>query len=228
EEQPEINQEEGTSKQQNIFVPYLLYLLPKMDQQQQLQQQLQDENQTLQQQVAQLTAQVALLQAHAAPPPSPHRKCPEAVPDKFSGQPEMFPAFMGQCQLFMAMRPKDFTDDRAQVGFVISLLSGSATRWATPLLFKNSPLLTNYQGFWQHMRHIYEDPMGPLQEFISEFWLLCLDSNWNDAALMDAFQDATCICTAAPCANSAPGHPTCCGNGRGANGVRSGCLTAQE
>uniref|UniRef100_A0A670YG10 DUF4939 domain-containing protein n=1 Tax=Pseudonaja textilis TaxID=8673 RepID=A0A670YG10_PSETE len=62
-----------------------------------------------------------------------------SVPDKFSGQPEMFPAFMGQCQLFMSLRPEDFPDDQAQVGFVISLLSGSAARWATPLLLQNSP-----------------------------------------------------------------------------------------
>uniref|UniRef100_A0A670ZB38 DUF4939 domain-containing protein n=1 Tax=Pseudonaja textilis TaxID=8673 RepID=A0A670ZB38_PSETE len=130
-----------------------------MDQQQQFQQQLQDENQTLQQQVAQLTARLALPQAHAAPPPLPCWKCPVAVPDKFSGQPEMFPAFMGQCQLFMAMRPEDFPDDQARVGFVISLLSGSAARWATPLLLKNSPLLTDYQGFGQSMRHMYEDPI---------------------------------------------------------------------
>uniref|UniRef100_A0A8C5SPP8 DUF4939 domain-containing protein n=1 Tax=Laticauda laticaudata TaxID=8630 RepID=A0A8C5SPP8_LATLA len=86
-------------------------------------------------------------------------KCPVAVPDKFSEQPEMFPAFMGECQVFMAMRPKDFPDDWAQVRFVISLLSGSAARGAIPLLVKNSPLLINYQGFWQHMCHMYEDPI---------------------------------------------------------------------
>uniref|UniRef100_A0A8C6Y395 DUF4939 domain-containing protein n=1 Tax=Naja naja TaxID=35670 RepID=A0A8C6Y395_NAJNA len=73
--------------------------------------------------------------------------------------PEMFLAFMGQCQLFMAMRPEDFPDDRTWVGFVISLLSGSAAQWATPLLVQNSPLLTDYQGFWQHMRLMYEDPI---------------------------------------------------------------------
>uniref|UniRef100_A0A8C5WVM9 CCHC-type domain-containing protein n=1 Tax=Laticauda laticaudata TaxID=8630 RepID=A0A8C5WVM9_LATLA len=55
------------------------------------------------------------------------------------------------------------------------------------------------------MRQMYEDPIRvqmaarhlkelcqgkrPLQEFILEFRLICLNSNWNDAALMDAFQD---------------------------------------
>uniref|UniRef100_A0A8C6XU81 DUF4939 domain-containing protein n=1 Tax=Naja naja TaxID=35670 RepID=A0A8C6XU81_NAJNA len=169
-------------------------------QQQQFQQQLQAENNNLLQQVVQLTAQLALLNASAAPPPPPRRKCPVAVPDKFSGQPEMFPAFMGQCQLFMAMRPEDFPDDRARVGFVISLLSGSAARWTTPLLLQNSPLLTDYQGFWQHascMRTPSEQTAArrgpskgaPLQDYISEFRLLCMDSTWNDVALMDAFQD---------------------------------------
>uniref|UniRef100_A0A8C6XU88 ribonuclease H n=1 Tax=Naja naja TaxID=35670 RepID=A0A8C6XU88_NAJNA len=166
---------------------------------------LQAENQGLQQQVVQLAAQLASLNAPAAPPPRPHRKCPVAVPDKFSGQPEMFPAFMGQCQLFMAMRPEDFPDDRTRVGFVISLLSGSAARWAMPLLVQNSPLLTDCQGFWQHMHLMYEDPIRtqtaarrikdlrqgkrPLQDYIAEFHLLCMDSTWNDAALLDAFQD---------------------------------------
>uniref|UniRef100_A0A8C6XGU2 DUF4939 domain-containing protein n=1 Tax=Naja naja TaxID=35670 RepID=A0A8C6XGU2_NAJNA len=150
-------------------------LLLKMDQQQQQQQQLQAGNNNLQQQVVQLTAQLALLNASQAPPPPPHRKCPVAVPDKFSGQPEMFPAFMGQCQLFMAMRPEDFPDDRARVGFVISFLSGSAARWATPLLIQNSPLLTDYQGFWQHMpRRIKDLRQGkrPLQDYIADFHLL--------------------------------------------------------
>uniref|UniRef100_A0A8C6XE84 CCHC-type domain-containing protein n=1 Tax=Naja naja TaxID=35670 RepID=A0A8C6XE84_NAJNA len=167
---------------------------------------LQAENNDLQQQVGQLTAQLALLNAPAALPPPPHRKCPVAVPDKFSGQPEMFLAFMGQCQVFMAMRPEDFPDDRAQVGFVISLLSGSAAQWAMPLLVQNSPLLTDYQGFWQHMHLMYEDPIRtqtaarrikdlrqgkcPLQDYIAEFCLLCMDSTWNDAALLDAFQDS--------------------------------------
>uniref|UniRef100_A0A8C6XVG6 ribonuclease H n=1 Tax=Naja naja TaxID=35670 RepID=A0A8C6XVG6_NAJNA len=153
---------------------------------------LQAENNDLQQQVGQLTAQLALLNAPAALTPPPRRKCPVAVPDKFSGQPEMFPAFMGQCQLFMAMRPEDFPDDRARVGFVISLLSGSAARWATPLLVQNSPLLMDYQGFWQHMPRCIKDlrqGKRPLQDYIAEFRLLCMDSTWNDAALLDAFQD---------------------------------------
>lgn len=176
---------------------------------QQLQQQIQqmlEANQLLQQQVAQLTAQLALGNAPAAPPPPPPRpRCPVNVPDRFSGQQEMFPAFLGQCQLFMAMRPEDFPDDRARVAFVISSLSGTAARWATPLLLQDSPLLLDFQGFLQHLRTMFEDPLRvqtaarrikdlrqgkrPLQDYIAEFRLLGQDSAWNEVALMDAFQD---------------------------------------
>uniref|UniRef100_A0A8C6YFM8 DUF4939 domain-containing protein n=1 Tax=Naja naja TaxID=35670 RepID=A0A8C6YFM8_NAJNA len=132
----------------------------------QQQRQLQADNQLLQQQVGQLTAQLAVLNAPAVPPP--RRKCPVAVPDKFSGQPEMFQVFQGQCQLFMSMRPEDFPDNQAKVGFVISLLSGSATRWATPLLTQDSPLLMDYGVFCQHMCLMYEDPIRTQTDVFSE------------------------------------------------------------
>uniref|UniRef100_A0A8C6XBR2 Gypsy retrotransposon integrase-like protein 1 n=1 Tax=Naja naja TaxID=35670 RepID=A0A8C6XBR2_NAJNA len=150
------NSKKAREGEQNIlFITPTNHLLTKMDLQQQ--RQLQADNQLLQQQVAQLTAQLAALNAPAVPPP--RRKCLVAVPDKFSGQPEMFQAFQGQCQLFMAMRPEDFPDDRARVGFVISLLSGSAAQWAMPLLTQDSPLLMDYGVFCQHMRLMYEDPI---------------------------------------------------------------------
>ncbi|XP_034265475.1 protein LDOC1-like [Pantherophis guttatus] len=119
--------------------------------------QLRAENVQLQQQLALLAAQMAQLQAHAAPPP--HRKCPVAVPDKFDGNQAMFPAFLGQCHFFISLRAEDFPTDWDKVGFMISLLSGSAARWATPLLVQASPLLDNFRGFCDYLRFLYEDPI---------------------------------------------------------------------
>ncbi|XP_058044421.1 protein LDOC1-like [Ahaetulla prasina] len=99
----------------------------------------------LQQQVALLSAQMAQLQAPASPPP--RRRGHIAVPDKFDGTQAMFPAFMGQCQLFMSLKREDFPTDQDKVGFVLSLLSGSAARWATPLMVQDSPLLDHFRGF---------------------------------------------------------------------------------
>ncbi|ETE60708.1 Retrotransposon-derived protein PEG10, partial [Ophiophagus hannah] len=65
--------------------------------------QLRADNAQLSQQVALLTAQVAQMQAAR-----PCRKCPVAVPDKFDGPLAQFPAFFGQCQLYMSLWPEDF------------------------------------------------------------------------------------------------------------------------
>uniref|UniRef100_A0A670ZJ06 DUF4939 domain-containing protein n=1 Tax=Pseudonaja textilis TaxID=8673 RepID=A0A670ZJ06_PSETE len=83
------------------------------------------------------------------------RKSPVSMPEKFSGQMDRFPAFMGQCQLFISPRLEDFPTDRSKVGFMISLLTGQAANWATPLLVQDSPLLNNFQGFLQQMRVIW-------------------------------------------------------------------------
>uniref|UniRef100_A0A670XRM5 DUF4939 domain-containing protein n=1 Tax=Pseudonaja textilis TaxID=8673 RepID=A0A670XRM5_PSETE len=88
----------------------------------------------------------------AVPPAPPERKSPVSMPEKFSGQMDMFPAFLGQCQLFMSLRPENFPNDRAKTGFILSLLSGQAANWATPLLVQDSPLLNDFQGFLQQMR----------------------------------------------------------------------------
>uniref|UniRef100_A0A8C5RFZ0 DUF4939 domain-containing protein n=1 Tax=Laticauda laticaudata TaxID=8630 RepID=A0A8C5RFZ0_LATLA len=98
------------------------------------------DNAQLSQQVALLVAQVAQMQAVR-----PRRKCPVAMPDKFDGS--LAQSFLGQCQLYMILRPEDFSTDRDKVGFFISLLSGSAAHWATPLLTQPNQVLDNYAEF---------------------------------------------------------------------------------
>uniref|UniRef100_A0A8C6YJY3 DUF4939 domain-containing protein n=1 Tax=Naja naja TaxID=35670 RepID=A0A8C6YJY3_NAJNA len=111
--------------------------------------QLRADNAQLSQQVVLLTAQVAQMQAA-----QPGRKCPVAVPDKFDDSLAQFPAFFGQCQLYMSRRPEDFPTDRDKVGFLISLLSGSAARWATPLLTQPNQVLDNYAEFCHQLQAI--------------------------------------------------------------------------
>uniref|UniRef100_A0A670YAF8 DUF4939 domain-containing protein n=1 Tax=Pseudonaja textilis TaxID=8673 RepID=A0A670YAF8_PSETE len=84
----------------------------------------------------------------AVPPAPPVRKSPVSMPEKFSGQMDRLPALMGQCQLFISLRPEDFPTDRSKVGFMISLLTGQAANWATPLLVQDSPLLNDFQGWF--------------------------------------------------------------------------------
>uniref|UniRef100_A0A8C5SF74 DUF4939 domain-containing protein n=1 Tax=Laticauda laticaudata TaxID=8630 RepID=A0A8C5SF74_LATLA len=89
----------------------------------------------------------------------PHRKCPVAVPDKFDGSLVQFPAFFGQCQLYMSLRHEDFPTDQDKVGFLISLLSGSAAHWAIPLLTQPNQVLDNYTEFCRQFQAMFEDPV---------------------------------------------------------------------
>uniref|UniRef100_A0A8C6VG71 DUF4939 domain-containing protein n=1 Tax=Naja naja TaxID=35670 RepID=A0A8C6VG71_NAJNA len=116
--------------------------------------QLRADNAQVSQQVALLTAQVAQMQAAR-----PCRKCPVAVPDKFDGSLAQFPAFLGQCQLYMSLWPEDFPTDRDKVGVLISLLSGSAACWATPLLTQPNQVLDNYSEFCHQSQAMFEDPV---------------------------------------------------------------------
>lgn len=117
--------------------------------------------------MAPLSAQLAHLQVA-----QPRRKCPVAVPDKFDGSLAQFPVFFGQCQLYMILRPKDFPTDWDKVGFLISLLMGSAARWATPLLTQPNPLLDDYARFCHELQPMFEDPVKvqTANQHLRELW----------------------------------------------------------
>uniref|UniRef100_A0A8C7DSI4 DUF4939 domain-containing protein n=1 Tax=Naja naja TaxID=35670 RepID=A0A8C7DSI4_NAJNA len=154
----------------------------------------------LSQEVDLLTAQVAQMQAVR-----PRRKCPVVVPDKFDGSLAQFPAFFGQWQLYMSLQPEDFSTDRDKVGFLISLLSGSAARCATPLLTQPNQVLDNYAEFCRQFQAMFEDPVrsqtanrrlrelkqghGSLMDYIDSFRVVTQDVQWNEAALLDQFQE---------------------------------------
>ncbi|ETE61034.1 Retrotransposon-derived protein PEG10, partial [Ophiophagus hannah] len=89
--------------------------------------------------------------------------------------------------------------------FLISLLSGSAAHWAMPLLTQPNQVLDNYAKFYHQLRAIFEDPVrahmanrqlrelrqgqGSLTDYIADFRVVTQDLKWNEAALIDQFQE---------------------------------------
>ena len=109
----------------------------------------------LTQMVAQLQQQQLQSEANAAA----QVKCPVLPPEKFGGQVEEFPAFLAQCKLYIELRVRDFPKDKTKVCFIVGLLKGQAAKWATPLLLVPSSLLTNYQGFLDHISAAFANPL---------------------------------------------------------------------
>lgn len=126
-----------------------------------------------------------------------------SVPDRFEGMLAQFPPFFGQFHLFMSLHPEDFQMDQDKVGFIISLLTGPAARWAILLLMWPSLLLDYYVGFCVQLISMFSDLVKaqmvnrwprelkqgqcPVAEYISGFHLMNQDLKWNEEALIDQF-----------------------------------------
>uniref|UniRef100_A0A670J9K2 DUF4939 domain-containing protein n=1 Tax=Podarcis muralis TaxID=64176 RepID=A0A670J9K2_PODMU len=130
-------------------------------------------------------------------------KYPVALPEKFDGTLASFPMFFAQAKLYIQGRARNFPDDCTKVHFLISLLKDQAAKWALPLLRQDSPLLTDYVGFCNHLETVFGNPLKESQAnrairqlrqdkstaavYATEFQLLAQDLSWNDSALRDQY-----------------------------------------
>ncbi|NP_001278002.1 retrotransposon-derived protein PEG10 isoform 2 [Papio anubis] len=143
--------------------------------------------------------------AAAAPPPPIEEECPEDLPEKFDGNPDMLAPFMAQCQIFMEKSTRDFSVDRVRVCFVTSMMTGRAARWASAKLERSHYLMHNYPAFMMEMKHVFEDPqrreaakrkirrlrqgMGSVIDYSNAFQMIAQDLDWNEPALIDQYHE---------------------------------------
>ena len=99
------------------------------------------------QRVQQLEATIVAMQQQGPSTQGIHRETKISLPVKFDGTRSQFRGFLNQIRLVIQMHPSRYPTDASQVGFVGTLLSGSALAWLTPLLEKESPLLNNFEEF---------------------------------------------------------------------------------
>ncbi|OCT57199.1 hypothetical protein XELAEV_18003842mg [Xenopus laevis] len=164
---------------------------------------LSQEVSTLAQVLHDLQNQVVQIQGHVAQTQQPQVGATSAaikmpVPDKFSGDRKMFRGFVNQCKLLFMLQPNKFQDDTLKVGWILTLLSGEALAWASPLIEQQSPLLSNFNGFLAAMSVIFDDPnkiataettlltltqgSRSVAEYAATFRRWVLDTSWNEAA----------------------------------------------
>ena len=170
--------------------------------------QLQSENQRLRHAFEQL--QVSTLQAPQPiiAPPSPILQATKepriGLPDKFDGTRSKFRGFVNQVRLIIRMQPLRYPTEETQVGFIGTLLSGTALSWFSPLVEKNSPLLQDFHGFLEEFTNTFGETdrvrtattkLRSLQQraraasiYAAEFRQLACDVDWDDNALISAFR----------------------------------------
>ncbi len=77
---------------------------------------------------------------------------PMARPTTFTGEVEDCSGFILQVSLYFEMQSHQFTNDRARVAFIISLLSGRALQWAQSLWQANASITTSLSTFIAHFK----------------------------------------------------------------------------
>jgi hypothetical protein len=131
-----------------------------------------------------------------------------SLPKNFDGTRLKFRGFVSQVRLIMQLHPRRYFDDTTHVGFVGTLLTGTAAAWFAPILETSSPLLQDFNAFMAEFEAVFGDSdkartsankLRRLQQgtrwaivYASEFRQLACDINWGEAALIDQFRCGLC------------------------------------
>ncbi len=164
--------------------------------------------QHLQQENVVLRDSVTRLQNQPPPPalvfPALAMVTPEpkiSLPEKFDGTRLKFRGFVNQVRVIMQLHPRRYFDDTTRVGFIGTLLTGTAAAWFAPILETSSPLLQDFNAFMAKFEVVFGDSdkartsankLRYLQQgtrsaivYASEFRQLACDVNWGEVALID-------------------------------------------
>jgi hypothetical protein len=80
-----------------------------------------------------------------------------SLPEKFDGMCPKFRSFVSQVCLIMQLHPRRYSDDTTRVGFIGTLLTGTAVAWFAPILETSSPLLQDFNAFMAEFEVVFGD-----------------------------------------------------------------------
>jgi hypothetical protein len=162
-----------------------------------------EEIRALQEQLARLQLENQQLRAQSVPTPTPVTREPKLkLPDPYDGNRGRYRAFVSQCRLIWTAHATRYPDDQAKIILLLSLLTGAAAQWATPLM-EHPEALTNLDVFLKQFAAAFDDPdraqsaaiaiealkqgRRPCSIYASEFRRVATDLDWGESALVRAF-----------------------------------------
>ena len=143
-------------------------------------------------------------QGFSPPPASAAAREPHIpTPERYSGNLGTCGQFLLQCSLVFDLQPTTYNTDKSRIAFIISLLSGRASQWATAVIENNSPVCHSYLEFTKEMRKIFDHPLkgkeaanrllslrqgsSSVAQYAIDFRILAAESGWDDTALQGVF-----------------------------------------
>ena len=126
-------------------------------------------------------------------------------PAKYSGDPNTCRQFLTQCQLTFNAQPIRFASDAAKIAYLVNSLEGRPLSLYNALFEKHSPLAMSAEAFATELKRMFDYPIRghqagqqlmkirqgrlTVREFVVNFRGLAVESGWNEAALITAFQN---------------------------------------
>lgn len=126
-------------------------------------------------------------------------------PERFSGDSGDCKTFLTQCDLHFELQAAALPTDRSKIAYIISHLMGRAETWATAEWSRGSPVCSSLPAFTTSLTQIFQNIVPGreaaralvrlrqgkrhVSDYAIEFRILAAESDWNEAALYDAFLD---------------------------------------
>ena len=126
-------------------------------------------------------------------------------PAKYSGDPNTCRQFLTQCQLTFNAQPIRFASDAAKIAYLVNSLEGRPLSLYNALFEQHSPLAMSAEAFATELKRMFDYPIRghqagqqlmkirqgrlTVREFVVNFRGFAVESGWNEAALITAFQN---------------------------------------
>lgn len=127
-----------------------------------------------------------------------------SLPNKYDGSRGACRSFISQVKLIFELQPLRFPNDRVKVGFIGTLLTGTAASWFSPLFETDSPLLEDLNLFICEFERTFGDfdratvaanklhslsqGLTSASEYAATFRQISCDLQWGEDALIDIFR----------------------------------------
>ncbi|KAI3370011.1 hypothetical protein L3Q82_024433 [Scortum barcoo] len=133
----------------------------------------------------------------------PHVSLSVPTPESYAGDLGSCSRFLFQCFIVFVQQPSSYSSDNAKIGFVVNLLRGKASDWATALWQANSPVLQSFDSFIAEMKKVFDHPVQgqeavkrlldlrqgsqSVAAYSVDFRILAAASGWDSLALKGIF-----------------------------------------
>ena len=125
------------------------------------------------------------------------------LPNRYEGQPGKCQNFLAQCEIFFQAQPSHYSNEKARICFIMSLLAGNALDWVGLLITSKSVIVDLLDRFQKELISMFNHNMKgseaatrvmnikqgkkSVAEFAILFRSMATSTRWSDEPLMSLF-----------------------------------------